>query len=107
MTSPTDVDPATGLRADTFALATLADGGRAFPALVGADGTVTDLSDRFHDLHEVVADWPANLQRIGRPLGREPPRRPGHSTACARCRRWRIPTCSAPARTTRRTRRRC
>jgi 2,4-didehydro-3-deoxy-L-rhamnonate hydrolase len=65
MTSPTDVDPATGLRADTFALATLADGGRAFPALVGADGTVTDLSDRFHDLHEVVDDWPANLERIG------------------------------------------
>ncbi|GHE58935.1 fumarylacetoacetate hydrolase family protein [Streptomyces capitiformicae] len=59
------VDPATGLRADTFALGTFADGERSFPALVGADGTVTDLSDRFRDLHEVFDDWGRNLQLVG------------------------------------------
>jgi 2-keto-4-pentenoate hydratase/2-oxohepta-3-ene-1,7-dioic acid hydratase in catechol pathway len=63
--TPADVDPATGLRTNSFALATLADGGRAFPALVGSDGTVTDLSDRFRDLHQVVDDWTANLELIG------------------------------------------
>ena len=63
--SPADIDPATGLRTDSFALATLAEGERAFPALVGSDGAVTDLSDRFRDLHEIVEDWAANLDRIG------------------------------------------
>ncbi|MDQ0963783.1 MULTISPECIES: fumarylacetoacetate hydrolase family protein [unclassified Streptomyces] len=56
------VDPATGLRAGTFALGTFAGETRAFPALVTADGRVTDLSDRFHDLHEVFADWTTNFR---------------------------------------------
>jgi len=60
-----EVDPVTGLRAGTFAVATLADGPRAFPALVDAGGAVTDLSDRFGDLHEVFDDWATNLQVIG------------------------------------------
>ena len=60
-----EVDPVTGLRAGTFAVATLADGPRAFPALVTADGAVTDLSDRYRDLHDVFDDWATNLQQIG------------------------------------------
>lgn len=64
-TTPAEADPATGLRRDTFALGTFSDGTRPFPALVGSDGTVTDLSDRFSDLHEVIDHWTTNLQVVG------------------------------------------
>ena len=58
MTQPdTAVDPATGLRAGTFAVGTFASGGRSFPALVHPDGSVVDLSDRFRDTHEIFDDW--------------------------------------------------
>ncbi|MPQ96781.1 fumarylacetoacetate hydrolase family protein [Modestobacter sp. I12A-02628] len=59
------VDEATGLRRDSFALASYAEGDRRFPALVGSDGTVTDLSGTFPDLHAVFDDWTRNLQVVG------------------------------------------
>jgi 2,4-didehydro-3-deoxy-L-rhamnonate hydrolase len=58
-------DPATGLKVGTFALGTFEHDGRAFPALVRADGAVTDLSDRFRDLHEVFEDWDRNFAVLG------------------------------------------
>ncbi|NAZ81522.1 fumarylacetoacetate hydrolase family protein [Kineococcus sp. R8] len=62
---PDAPDERTGLRRDTFALATYSEAGRPFPALVGSDGTVTDLSDRFRDLHEVFDGWSVNFAVLG------------------------------------------
>ncbi|MCZ0999470.1 fumarylacetoacetate hydrolase family protein [Streptomyces mirabilis] len=58
-------DPATGLRVGTFAVGTFSSAGRSFPALVHADGSVADVSDRFGDLHQVFDDWEANFAVLG------------------------------------------
>lgn len=58
-------DPATGLRAGTFAVGTFESAGRSFPALVHPEGAVLDLSDRFRDLHEVFGDWLGNFAVLG------------------------------------------
>lgn len=53
-----DFHPATGLASGTFGIGTygLPDG-RPFPGLVLPDGTVLDLSDRWHDTHAIFDDW--------------------------------------------------
>lgn len=61
----TAVDPATNLRVGTFAVGTFESAGRSFPALVRADGTVVDLSDRFRDTHDIFDDWTMNFAVLG------------------------------------------
>jgi 2-keto-4-pentenoate hydratase/2-oxohepta-3-ene-1,7-dioic acid hydratase in catechol pathway len=53
----TDAETETGLRPGTFAVATLQEGPRAFPALVRPDGDVVDVSDRYADTHAIFDDW--------------------------------------------------
>jgi 2,4-diketo-3-deoxy-L-fuconate hydrolase len=59
------VDPATNLRTGTFGVGTFESAGRGFPALVRADGSVVDLSDRFRDTHEIFDDWETNFPILG------------------------------------------
>jgi 2,4-diketo-3-deoxy-L-fuconate hydrolase len=57
-----DIDAATGLRGDSFGFGTYDSGGRSFPGLVRPDGSVIDLSGRFHDTHEILDDWERNFE---------------------------------------------
>jgi 2,4-didehydro-3-deoxy-L-rhamnonate hydrolase len=65
-----DFDPATGLARGTFGIATLRGDGRAFPALVLADGTVHDLSGRFADTHAIFDDWQRSFDTLTELAGR-------------------------------------
>lgn len=54
----TTLHPATGLAEGSFGVGTYAAAdGKPFPGLVLPDGTVFDVSDRYHDTHELFADW--------------------------------------------------
>lgn len=64
-TAHTAADPVTNLRAGTFAVGTFERSGRSFPALVRADGSVIDLSDRFRDTHAILDDWKTNFAVLG------------------------------------------
>jgi 2-keto-4-pentenoate hydratase/2-oxohepta-3-ene-1,7-dioic acid hydratase in catechol pathway len=67
------VDPATGLKVGSFAIASLSDGSRAFPALVLPDGGVLDLSTRFADTHSIFDDWASSCELLGQLAANEPP----------------------------------
>lgn len=67
--SASAINPVTGLREGTFALARLQEDERIFVALVRPAGEVVDLSSRFPSLNELYRDWPRafdELQRIER-----------------------------------------
>lgn len=54
----TEFHPATGLATDSFGIGTYsASGGKSFPGLVLPDGTVLDLSGRWHDTHAIFDEW--------------------------------------------------
>lgn len=54
----TNFHPATGLAAGSFGIGTYAAAGAgAFPGLVMPDGTVLDVSARWHDTHAIFDDW--------------------------------------------------
>lgn len=61
----TDLDPITGLARGTFGVGTYRSrGGRAFPGLVLADGTVFDLRPDWRDTDEIFADWDRALAQF-------------------------------------------
>lgn len=62
----TEIDPITGLAENTFGLARLSDGGRAFNALVRPGGEVVDISDRFASSDDLYADWPRTFEELER-----------------------------------------
>jgi 2-keto-4-pentenoate hydratase/2-oxohepta-3-ene-1,7-dioic acid hydratase in catechol pathway len=64
MTQALDLHPATGLRAGSFGIATLAAGDRAFPALVLPDGAVIDLGAEWTDTHALFAQWDRAFDRL-------------------------------------------
>lgn len=59
-----NVDSMTGLRHGTFGIGTYAQNGRKFPGLVRSNGAGVDLSEHFHDTHEVFEDWERNFDRL-------------------------------------------
>lgn len=53
-----DFHSATGLASGTFGIGTYRlGGGKPFPGLVLPDGSVIDLSDRWHDTHAIFDEW--------------------------------------------------
>lgn len=61
---PDGVHPATGLVRGSFGVGTYRANGRTFPGLVQPDGTVFDLSDRYHDTHAIFDDWDRALDLL-------------------------------------------
>lgn len=71
MSGPSEsaINPATGLREGTFAIARFQDAGRTFVALVRPSGDVVDVSAQFSSINAVYENWPRafdELQRIDR-----------------------------------------
>ncbi|WP_404478073.1 fumarylacetoacetate hydrolase family protein [Novosphingobium sp. BL-52-GroH] len=60
----TEFHDATGLALGSFGFGTYAAGGRRFPGLVQPDGTLFDLSDRWHDTHAMLDDWDRTLDLL-------------------------------------------
>lgn len=59
------VDPATGLKTESFAIATFEEAdGRPFPALVHPDGQVVDLSERYSDTHAIFDAWATSFDQL-------------------------------------------
>jgi 2,4-diketo-3-deoxy-L-fuconate hydrolase len=57
-----EIDAATKLRKGSFGIGTFANSaGASFPALVQPDGTVIDLSARYHDTHAIFDQWERNF----------------------------------------------
>lgn len=57
-------DDITGLRQGSFGFGTFEKGGRKFPALVQYGGAIRDLSDLYHDSHELLDDWERAFDRL-------------------------------------------